>query len=459
MVKTEYFGYITLELWEFLLGILYIVLILSWAARTKNKHLPLDPTYRYYLPGLTVKLLAAVAFACIYFFYYPGGDTTSYYECGRAMANLFWKDPIGFFHVLFSPASQENMSLFDNSTGFPLPYMYFDARTFLVVRIISPLVVLGCKSYLITSILLAWLSYSGMWRLYKLFTTNYPQLSRQMAIAALFIPSVVFWGSGILKDTITLSASCWFVYALYMVFIEKRKQVLFAFALVLSAVLIVGVKPYIFITLLPGSLLWVLYEWLRKLQSRILAFLLLPIIIVMSIGGGLFILSMLGGSLSKFELGSLFETATITQRDLKQDYYGGNSFDIGDFDPTFAGVMSKVPIATVSGLFRPFPWEIRNVVMAFSGLENIFLLVMTIFLVFRIRTGRLLRIIATNPLLFFSISFALLFAFSVGLTTANFGALVRYKIPLLPFYVSSIFILFYYMKNRNVDQVKKARVK
>ena len=40
----------------------------------------------------------------------------------------------------------------------------------------------------------------------------------------------------------------------------------------------------------------------------------------------------------------------------------------------------------------------------------------------------------------FSIIFTLTFAFIVGLTTANFGALVRYKIPLLIFFVP--FLIF-----------------
>jgi len=33
------------------------------------------------------------------------------------------------------------------------------------------------------------------------------------------------------------------------------------------------------------------------------------------------------------------------------------------------------------------------------------------------------------------------------LASANFGALVRYKIPLLPFFVSAIFIIMYEKKD------------
>lgn len=37
--------------------------------------------------------------------------------------------------------------------------------------------------------------------------------------------------------------------------------------------------------------------------------------------------------------------------------------------------------------------------------------------------------------------FALLFALFVGATTPNFGTLVRYKIPAMPFYVLAIFLI------------------
>jgi hypothetical protein len=37
----------------------------------------------------------------------------------------------------------------------------------------------------------------------------------------------------------------------------------------------------------------------------------------------------------------------------------------------------------------------------------------------------------------------------IGLTTSNFGALVRFKIPFLPFLMSAIFITQYHLKLRN----------
>ena len=48
----------------------------------------------------------------------------------------------------------------------------------------------------------------------------------------------------------------------------------------------------------------------------------------------------------------------------------------------------------------------------------------------------------------FSFMFAMVFLFSVGLVTANYGALVRYKIPGMPFFLISLFIVYYLRKEK-----------
>jgi hypothetical protein len=93
-------------------------------------------------------------------------------------------------------------------------------------------------------------------------------------------------------------------------------------------------------------------------------------------------------------------------------------------------------------LFRPFIWDARNPVMVLSGLENLFMLLFTIYIVIKVKITTLLKSLFSNPLLIFSFLFAIFFAFSVGLTTSNYGALVRLKIPCMPFYLISLFILF-----------------
>jgi len=83
-----------------------------------------------------------------------------------------------------------------------------------------------------------------------------------------------------------------------------------------------------------------------------------------------------------------------------------------------------------------------------AALENTLLLILS--LRFLIRTGliKTYRIIVGEPFVFFCFMFSFLFSFSVGLTTANFGALARYKIPAVPFFLASLFVIEYVSKKR-----------
>jgi hypothetical protein len=49
-----------------------------------------------------------------------------------------------------------------------------------------------------------------------------------------------------------------------------------------------------------------------------------------------------------------------------------------------------------------------------------------------------------DPNIVFCLVFCITFAFAVGLSTYNFGTLSRYRIPLLPFYVMSLVLMFDY---------------
>jgi len=74
---------------------------------------------------------------------------------------------------------------------------------------------LGFHSYFASAVLVGIFTYGGMWKLYHVFLKEFPELKREFAIACLFIPSCVFWGSGLMKDSFTLSAVGWFTYSFY----------------------------------------------------------------------------------------------------------------------------------------------------------------------------------------------------------------------------------------------------
>ena len=92
-----------------------------------------------------------------------------------------------------------------------------------------PLYFLGAKSFLITSFLTACFSYIGIWKLYRLFNTLYNGNSRIFAYLILFLPTLIFWGGGIMKDSYVLGATCWITSNFYHIFIIRKKLFLISF--------------------------------------------------------------------------------------------------------------------------------------------------------------------------------------------------------------------------------------
>jgi len=53
----------------------------------------------------------------------------------------------------------------------------------------------------------------------------------------------------------------------------------------------------------------------------------------------------------------------------------------------------------------------------------------------------MIRFVLTDSMILFCFSFAIIFGLFVGTITLNFGTLVRYKIPCLPFYAIALFLI------------------
>lgn len=391
----------------------------------------------------------------IYLFYYKGGDTTNYYKGSICMINLMFVNFPVYVDIMMGNLSFENYMAFSSETGYPPSYMYRDEKTFAVIRYVNLLVLLCGKQFVPTTIVLSALAYSGPWRLFLMFCREFPGLSKQLAVSILFIPSVFFWGSGLLKDTFTFSAICWYTFSFYKAFIVKENRVLNLIFVLLSLWMLISIKPYLFIAIFPGSVLWFVFNKLMKVKNALLRMIYLPVVSVGGLALAFGFVSLMGSELGKYKLDSLIDVAVITQDDLSRDTYGPNSFDIGELDGTTSSMLSKAPVAITASLFRPFIWEVRNPVMFLSAIENTIVLVLALLLFIRIRPHVILRIIVSQPIILFSLLYSLILAFSIGLSTANFGALVRYKIPLIPFFLSSILIIQYFYKYGDKKEMSK----
>jgi len=426
--------------WDFILYPIYLLFIYAIANLIVNRNIEKTPAYKYYLKGLFVKIGGGFIFCCIYCFYYDGGDTNAYWQSAGILNKMMSKYFSVYLDIMAGNLTKTNLYCFDYTTGFP--DYWKDPQSFSTVRFTSPLYLLTVQSYFTCTLLVSALTYAGVWRLYLLFAREFPGLEKQFAIAILFFPSLVFWGSGIMKDTYTLSAACWFTYSVYMVFIRREKILPNIFWMIATTYVMIVFKPYIFIALMPGTLIWVSFKRIQLIKNPVFKLLATPFIISVFLVGGSFVFGSLSANFNQYStVEGVLNKAVVSQQDLKQEYNKGNSFDIGTFDGSFSSVISKFPLAITAGLFRPFIFEARNPVMLISGIENTFLLIFTLIFLFRVGPIKVLKYISKEPLLLFSLTFAIFFAFGIGLSTSNFGALVRYKIPCIPFYLSALYIM------------------
>jgi hypothetical protein len=107
----------------------------------------------------------------------------------------------------------------------------------------------------------------------------------------------------------------------------------------------------------------------------------------------------------------------------------GSYIKIVRIDQSVLSLIKASPLALVNVLLRPFPTEASNIFMALSSVENLLLVFAFIaFILFPKRSGK-----PNKGFWLTSFFFVLTLALLIGWVTPILGAIVRYKIPLLPF--------------------------
>jgi hypothetical protein len=410
-------------------------------------------TRKYYVPAFTVKVIGALALGLIYQFYYKGGDTYNFHENAQWIYKAFWDSPAKGIRLLlangeFIPELHPYIERI---------YFYRDPSSYAVIRLAALFGIISFNNYSVIALFFAVIGFSGLWALFKVFTDLYPRYSRPFAYSILFVPSVFFWGSGLLKDTLSLAAVGWMVFCVHQVFYQKKGLILPSLIFLFSAYILYQIKIYILLALLPSLLLWVLLRYTRIIQIKVLRYGLTPLVLLLAALLGYYAVLKVGEENRRYNLEQISQTAEITARWLAyvSEQQGGSAYTLGDFDYSPAGMVRKALPAVNVTLFRPYLWEVRNPVMLLSALESLFFLLFTLYVLYVRGPGGFVYSIRKDPTVLFCLLFSLSFAFAVGITTYNFGSLVRYKIPLLPFYLCALVII---LQPRSKSRRKSSRL-
>lgn len=400
-----------------------------------------DSTNRvYFIPALTVKIFGAIAVGLIYQFYYTSGDTFTYHTHGsRLIWEAFMDSPLEGIRIYFAHGTY-GPGLWEIADQI---WFWRDPRSFFVIQMATIFDLFTFSTYSATAVLFSVVAFIGGWMLYLVFYKSHPHAHQVLAFCCLFVPSVVFWGSGLLKDTVTLAFAGMSTFCFYKILIEKRISIGYLVLLVVSFYVIYSIKKYILISLVIGLIVWIASRFYFQVRSYMLRILLVPIVLIVSLAITYVSISKITEDDARYSLENIAQTSKITAYDIRYGWGArtgdGSGYSLGELDGSWQSMILVAPGAVNVSLFRPYLWEANNPLMALSALESFITLLATILVLIQVRSYLFYYIRAE---VIFCLVFALIFAFGVGASSYNFGTLSRYKIPLLPFYWSALAIIY-----------------
>lgn len=418
------------------MGIFIGIFILIRNNRYKN-----NIVARYFIPALLFRFAGAFLTALMYQYYYGYGDTFYYFQGVHDIFMAFIESPAKGIEMIVFP-----YDLYSAEAKEALTYqlLFRQPSSAAVMRVGGFFSLFTFGSYFGASLGITSIAFIGCWMLYKVFQDIYPHLHFPLAIAILFVPSLCFWGTGVMKDPLSLAGLGMFVYGLYFLFYKPNRGLIIpGLAFLIGLYFATTVKVYVALALMPAALVWITFLYKDKIKNKALRMLSGPFLLLFGAVFGLLALQQLGSISEKFAIENMVVEAAKTQwwLSLSTERDGGTGYSLGVIEPTITGMLKVFPAAVNVALFRPYLWEAKKIIVLPSAAEALFSFIFTLYVFFKVGIVRTLRQMFSNPTVLFCLIFAIIFAFAVGFTSMNFGALARYKIPALPFYFSALIIL------------------
>ena len=403
----NHYSIITMEALFAISNMVIIVFFCWWYWRKQEL-----PFRKFYWHALAAKLSAGILLGIIYAATYTTSDTFSLFEWSKELSYEARRDFVWYLNYLWKGQHEG--------------YFQGIERTLFFVKLTSIFALMTNDNYWISSLYFSLLSFLAGWKLTKVIWKRFPEMGIPAVVAILFFPSCVFWTSGIMKESIAMTA-LFFLSAVFLKFwMKKRVSVMEVIGGGLSIVFVWKLKYY-YIGLLAPLLAaaWLtrkIVEW-RKISS----FSLELGILAVTLSVFLFIGSLVHPN---FSLQKIPQVLVSNNQLLMEASSSENVVNYHNLEATWGSIVINSPWALVAGLFRPFIWEADSILKVLTSLENLVLLVLVI------SSWRLVKNIGGSPhrlLITAVLLYCLLLCVFLAIATPNFGTLVRYRIGFLPF--------------------------
>lgn len=357
-------------------------------------------------------------------------------------------------------------------------------------RINAVIMLFSFGNYYVHAVFMLILSFLGQWLLFKTFKQYF--IAKELLLFFVFTltPSILFWTSGVLKEPIAFFLIGLFVFCFFKLFVNRQVQIKYIIGLVISVFLFLMLKPYILGILLIPMLAYAIAVYKHVKRSFIfftgfIMFSLISGLVILKIAFGKDVLQTIvirqndfinlskGGTffyndqkyvrldyandklykvigyegekkLCKIEPGiqlmywnfpNLNDTIFVTNNQDTSIYWfisscapSGSAINMERLEYSFSSFVRIIPKSFLNVLLKPFFFDARGALDLITSLENLLFIV---FVIFCFWFGNV-NLVDKN-FLWMCACIVILGFLLVGLTTTVLGAIVRYKIPFLPF--------------------------
>jgi hypothetical protein len=376
-------------------------------------------------PALVIKCLAGFGVGMVYIFYYKVGDTLVFFSDAVGLSDFAKSNMSSYLNFLFT-------SEFSGSTSVELSFG--DRRAIFMDKIVSMFSLVSFDNYWLVTFYLTLLSFFAAWYLVKQIHSAFPQVTGPAIVAFLFFPSITFWTSGIIKETIAM-AGLYFVCGTFIRIWSRKSLSPFGIATaMLSVYLLWNLKYYFAGIFLAVILTTLVYQFISlrfrtTVRGRLGHFTWFAIFSVLIVG-----VTFLHPN---FKSHRLLDVMVQNYQEFHRFSEPGHAIFFSDLEPTIESMIVNSPKALFGGLFRPLFFDANNIFAWMISIENIFLLVTSLF---ALRYVRELFSPDVGVLLCAIVVYVILLAIFITLSTPNLGTLARYRVGYLPFFVFLILL-------------------
>lgn len=386
-----------------------------------------------------LKVLAGVGLILIYDKYYGDRSTADifkYFDDSKLMHEVLFESPGDYIKMLSgvgddTPYFKEKY--YDHFKWWYRPYessVYNDSHV--IIRVNALFRLFSFQNIYVHSIFFSFLSFIGLILLVRFFVGLFKGKERLLFFAFMLMPSVVLWSSAPLKEALLFFVLGFFFFSIQLF---SQKRLVSLILLLITSYCLILLKFYVFMVLMPCLIPFLLQARLK---------LKFPIALYLT---SVAIFSVLALNVKyifpQYDIVSILIQKQDEFINLAEFIQSGSRYDITRLDGSLWMFLKTSPEAFFNAFFRPFILENTNILALLSSLEVIFY---TLFLAAAIILMKKENWRVNRNIILFCGFFVLLMFVLLGWTTPVAGALVRYRVPVLPF-LMMIGILMIDVKN------------